>query len=46
MGGELRLLHMGMGAFHRAHQADYMQDLLDAGEVGARIALERVELRR
>src|SRR5438445_13201172 len=28
----LRMLHLGLGAFHRAHQAAYMQRLLDAGE--------------
>src|SRR4249919_438685 len=32
MPGELRLLHLGLGAFHRAHQASYLQDLRDAGE--------------
>jgi mannitol-1-phosphate/altronate dehydrogenase len=26
-----RLLHLGLGAFHRAHQAVFMQRLLDAG---------------
>ena len=27
-----RILHLGLGAFHRAHQAVYQQALLDAGE--------------
>ncbi|WP_047193107.1 D-arabinitol 4-dehydrogenase [Caldimonas brevitalea] len=26
------MLHLGLGAFHRAHQADYLQDLADAGD--------------
>ena len=29
-----RILHLGLGAFHRAHQAVYQQALLDAGEQG------------
>ncbi len=29
-----RILHLGLGAFHRAHQAVYHQALLDAGEPG------------
>lgn len=28
----LRILHLGLGAFHRAHQAAYMQDLVAAGD--------------
>jgi hypothetical protein len=28
----LRILHLGLGAFHRAHQAVYLQDLIDAGD--------------
>lgn len=28
------ILHLGLGSFHRAHQAVYMQDLLDQGETG------------
>ncbi|MBQ5947929.1 D-arabinitol 4-dehydrogenase [Massilia sp. ST3] len=28
----LRILHLGLGAFHRAHQAAYLQDLHDAGD--------------
>ncbi|MGX4641476.1 D-arabinitol 4-dehydrogenase [Massilia sp. SYSU DXS3249] len=26
------ILHLGLGAFHRAHQAAYLQDLIDAGD--------------
>lgn len=26
------ILHLGLGAFHRAHQADYLQDLYDLGD--------------
>jgi D-arabinitol 4-dehydrogenase len=26
------ILHLGLGAFHRAHQAAYLQDLIDDGE--------------
>lgn len=32
------ILHLGLGAFHRAHQAVYLQRLLDAGEQGWRLA--------
>lgn len=28
----LQILHLGLGAFHRAHQAVYMQRLLDSGD--------------
>ncbi len=28
----LRILHLGLGAFHRAHQAVFLQDLIDAGD--------------
>ena len=28
------ILHLGLGAFHRAHQAAYLQDLVDQGEDG------------
>lgn len=28
----LRILHLGLGAFHRAHQAVYLQDLVAAGD--------------
>jgi D-arabinitol 4-dehydrogenase len=28
----LQILHLGLGAFHRAHQAVYMQRLLDTGD--------------
>jgi D-arabinitol 4-dehydrogenase len=28
------ILHLGLGSFHRAHQAVYLQDLLDAGQAG------------
>jgi D-arabinitol 4-dehydrogenase len=30
--GRLRLLHLGLGSFHRAHQAVYMQRLLQSGD--------------
>jgi D-arabinitol 4-dehydrogenase len=30
----LAMLHLGLGSFHRAHQAVYMQQLLDAGDTG------------
>ncbi len=30
----LLILHLGLGAFHRAHQAAYLQDLVDSGEHG------------
>src|SRR5262245_3232667 len=26
------ILHLGLGSFHRAHQAVYVQDLIDAGD--------------
>lgn len=32
MSGRLRILHLGLGAFHRAHQAVFMQRLIDAGD--------------
>ena len=28
----MRIVHLGLGAFHRAHQAVYLQRLIDAGE--------------
>ncbi|RZL54620.1 MAG: mannitol dehydrogenase family protein [Variovorax sp.] len=28
------MLHLGLGSFHRAHQAVYLQDLHDAGDTG------------
>lgn len=28
----LTLAHIGVGAFHRCHQADYLEDLLDGGQ--------------
>src|SRR5882724_5131205 len=28
----LVILHLGLGSFHRAHQAVYLQDLIDAGD--------------
>lgn len=31
-GGELIQLHIGLGSFHRAHQAVYMQDLHETGD--------------
>ena len=30
----MRIVHLGLGAFHRAHQAVYLQRLIDAGETG------------
>src|SRR6478736_5351499 len=38
MGGESRMLHLGLGAFHRAHQASYLQDLRDRGDCRWRLA--------
>jgi len=32
MTSRLRILHLGLGAFHRAHQAVYLQDLIAAGD--------------
>jgi len=32
MDSQFRLLHLGTGAFHRAHQASYMQDLRERGD--------------
>ncbi len=32
------ILHIGLGSFHRAHQAVYLQHLIDAGETGWRLA--------
>ena len=34
----LRILHLGLGAFHRAHQAVYLQDLAAAGDDGWELA--------
>ncbi|MBU2105080.1 MAG: mannitol dehydrogenase family protein, partial [Alphaproteobacteria bacterium] len=28
------IVHLGVGAFHRAHQAAYVEDCLAAGETG------------
>ncbi|MDO5057664.1 MAG: mannitol dehydrogenase family protein [Lautropia sp.] len=33
-----RILHLGLGAFHRAHQAVYLQKLHQAGQQGWRLA--------
>lgn len=43
------MLHLGLGSFHRAHQAAYLQALLDAGDtrwsiVGTNIRPEMAEL--
>ena len=35
---QLRILHLGLGAFHRAHQAVYLQDLIEAGDDGWELA--------
>ena len=32
MTSPLVILHLGLGSFHRAHQAVYLQDLIDAGD--------------
>lgn len=32
------MLHLGLGSFHRAHQAVYMQQLQDAGDAGWELA--------
>ncbi|MEY2952716.1 MAG: hypothetical protein RLZZ401_803 [Pseudomonadota bacterium] len=32
MTGVKRILHLGLGSFHRAHQAVYLQDLIDLGD--------------
>jgi len=32
------MLHLGLGAFHRAHQASYFQDLRERGELSWRLA--------
>jgi D-arabinitol 4-dehydrogenase len=32
-GGRLRLLHLGLGSFHRAHQAVYMHRLMAGGDL-------------
>jgi D-arabinitol 4-dehydrogenase len=32
MGAGRRILHLGLGAFHRAHQAVFLQSLIDAGD--------------
>jgi D-arabinitol 4-dehydrogenase len=37
-GAPLAMLHLGLGSFHRAHQAVYMHRLLEAGETGWRLA--------
>jgi D-arabinitol 4-dehydrogenase len=34
----LTILHLGLGSFHRAHQAVYLQDLIDAGDGGWSLA--------
>src|SRR6478735_5219862 len=31
-GARLRLLHLGLGSFHRAHQAVYMHRLIQSGD--------------
>ncbi|HYP30825.1 MAG TPA: D-arabinitol 4-dehydrogenase [Burkholderiaceae bacterium] len=36
--GRLRLLHLGLGSFHRAHQAVYMHRLLQAGDARWQLA--------
>ena len=33
-----RILHLGLGAFHRAHQVSYLQDLQDGGDHGWQLA--------
>jgi D-arabinitol 4-dehydrogenase len=34
----LRILHLGLGAFHRAHQAVFLQRLIDTGDASWQIA--------
>jgi D-arabinitol 4-dehydrogenase len=34
----LVMLHLGLGSFHRAHQAVYLQDLIDAGDTSWALA--------
>ncbi len=36
-GAPLQILHLGLGSFHRAHQAVYIQDLIDRGDTGWRL---------
>ncbi|HEY9027536.1 MAG TPA: D-arabinitol 4-dehydrogenase [Burkholderiaceae bacterium] len=36
--GRLRLLHLGLGSFHRAHQAVYMHRLMQAGDARWQVA--------
>jgi len=33
-----KILHLGLGSFHRAHQAVYLQDLIDAGDASWELA--------
>lgn len=33
-----RILHLGLGAFHRTHQAVYLQDLIDSGDASWHLA--------
>jgi D-arabinitol 4-dehydrogenase len=47
--GEFTVLHLGLGSFHRAHQAVYLQRLIDAGDrrwsiSGANIRPDMAEL--
>jgi D-arabinitol 4-dehydrogenase len=35
---DLTILHLGLGSFHRAHQAVYLQELSDAGDSGWSLA--------
>ncbi len=35
----VRTVHIGVGAFHRCHQADVMEDLLEAGHDAALVAI-------
>jgi D-arabinitol 4-dehydrogenase len=35
---EFTILHLGLGSFHRAHQAVYLQNLIDAGDCGWSLA--------
>ena len=36
--GRLRLLHLGLGSFHRAHQAVYMHRLIQSGDTRWQVA--------
>ncbi len=41
----LNQLHLGLGSFHRAHQAMYMQNLHDIGETQWQIIAGNIQTR-